>query len=234
MYMSTTNRRIVAVYPVALFSAWVLAWIVNLAVRARTGWGSDADTMYWMVMKAIVWVAPALVWIRVVERRPVARFLDLSNAGRGLVLGTRGGNDTRRGQLCRQGVAVRRRVPSSAARPDLRQRRRCRAARRGDRTSRLLHEGARVERPEVLDGKHPHDAALRGDAPAGLVLPGAHDRDCRATPSARRRLRCSACCSGGRKSAPDRSTDRSGSTPSTTSIPFCSPDPHPSPVTLSM
>ena len=77
-------RRYITVYPFVLFGAWVLAWMCNLALRARTGWGADADTIYWFVMKAAVWVAPALLWIRMVERAPMAGFLGFRNIEAGV------------------------------------------------------------------------------------------------------------------------------------------------------
>ena len=84
---STVQGRYIAPYSLALFAAWVDAWIVNLALRSRIGWGTPADTIYWIALKLIVWILPAIVAIRVLERAPVAEFMDLRNPRRGLLWG---------------------------------------------------------------------------------------------------------------------------------------------------
>jgi membrane protease YdiL (CAAX protease family) len=81
------DGRYVAVYPFALFGAWVVAWIVNLWLRPRLGWDTGTDTIYWIVMKVLVWVLPTILAIRVIERRPVAEFMELRRLGRGLLWG---------------------------------------------------------------------------------------------------------------------------------------------------
>ena len=81
---TTTVRRSITAYPFALFGAWVLAWMCNIALRARIGWGADVDTIYWFGMKAAVWVAPALLWIRMVERTPLTGFLELRRVAAGV------------------------------------------------------------------------------------------------------------------------------------------------------
>lgn len=82
--MPAAYRRYVTLYPLALFTAWVLAWIVNLALRRRTGWDIRADTIYWILLKVIVWVLPAILAIRLLERKSVASFLGLRDVKTGL------------------------------------------------------------------------------------------------------------------------------------------------------
>jgi len=71
-------------YPFALFAAWVVAWIVNLTLRSRMGWDVRVDTIYWIALKAIVWVVPVVLVIRLRHRDSVAGFLDLRNLSKGL------------------------------------------------------------------------------------------------------------------------------------------------------
>jgi membrane protease YdiL (CAAX protease family) len=87
MYESATNRRYIAAYPFALFAAWVAAWIVNLTLRSRIGWDAQTDTIYWIALKLIVWILPVVLAIRLIEREPVARFMDLRDPGNGLLWG---------------------------------------------------------------------------------------------------------------------------------------------------
>ena len=84
MTEATALRRYITAYPFVLFAAWVLAWVCNLTLRRRSGWGADADTIYWFVMKAAVWVAPALLWVRMIERVPLTEFLELRNIEYGI------------------------------------------------------------------------------------------------------------------------------------------------------
>ena len=84
---SARHRRYVAVYPVALFVAWVTAWIVNLALRSRTGWDTHTDTVYWISMKVIVWILPAVLAIRLLECAPVGEFMELRRPRLGLLWG---------------------------------------------------------------------------------------------------------------------------------------------------
>jgi len=84
---SARHRRYIAVYPVALFVAWVAAWIVNLALRSRTGWDTHTDTVYWISMKVIVWILPAVLAIRLLERVPVGEFMELRRPRLGLLWG---------------------------------------------------------------------------------------------------------------------------------------------------
>ena len=83
----STRRRYIAAYPVALFTAWIVAWIANLTLRSRFGWDTQADTIYWIILKALVWVLPAVLAIRRFERLPLAAFLELHSPARGLLWG---------------------------------------------------------------------------------------------------------------------------------------------------
>jgi CAAX protease family protein len=84
---SATHRRYLAAYPLALFAAWVAAWVVNLSLRSRIGWETQADTIYWIALKLIVWILPAVLAIRLLERTPVVEFMELRNPGNGLLWG---------------------------------------------------------------------------------------------------------------------------------------------------
>jgi membrane protease YdiL (CAAX protease family) len=87
MINESAIHRYISVYPFALFAAWVAAWMINLTLRPRLGWEVEADTIYWIVLKLVVWIAPALLAIQRLERVPVDEFLDLHNAKRGLIWG---------------------------------------------------------------------------------------------------------------------------------------------------
>lgn len=81
------RARYIIAYPPLLFGSWLVAWLINLALRERFHWDASADTIYWIAMKAIVWVLPALLAIRVIERESLSRFLELSHARRGAIGG---------------------------------------------------------------------------------------------------------------------------------------------------
>jgi membrane protease YdiL (CAAX protease family) len=83
----STRRRYIAAYPVVIFTTWIVAWIVNLTLRSRFQWDTQADTIYWIILKAIVWVLPAVLAIQLFERMPPAAFLELRNPARGLLWG---------------------------------------------------------------------------------------------------------------------------------------------------
>jgi membrane protease YdiL (CAAX protease family) len=84
MLNESTRDRYIAIYPVALFATWVVAWIVNLTLRPQLGWGPQADTAYWIALKLAIWVLPVVLAIRLLEHAPVAAFLELRNVDRGL------------------------------------------------------------------------------------------------------------------------------------------------------
>jgi len=84
VFDTQSSRRYITFWPFALFAAWVAAWVCDLTLRARFGWGGAADTVYWIAMKGMVWVAPALLAIRTLERAPIADFLGLRNPARGV------------------------------------------------------------------------------------------------------------------------------------------------------
>lgn len=76
-------------WPPLLFLAWIAAWLIDLSLRARFHWDAQTDTIYWITMKVIIWVLPAIVAIRVFERQPVVEFMQLSPSRlrRGLIWG---------------------------------------------------------------------------------------------------------------------------------------------------
>jgi membrane protease YdiL (CAAX protease family) len=84
----TPRGRYIIGYPPLLFASWIVAWIINVALREGFHWDVQADTIYWIAMKVIVWVVPALLAIRVMERESVVQFLELSHAGRGVLWGS--------------------------------------------------------------------------------------------------------------------------------------------------
>jgi uncharacterized protein len=71
-------RSFLWAWPALLFGCWVLAWLVDLSLRSNYHWSPSTDTIYWIAMKAIVWVLPAVVAIEVFERISVLDFLELS------------------------------------------------------------------------------------------------------------------------------------------------------------
>ena len=84
MSKSVPNRRYAAVYPFALFAAWVAAWTANLMLRSRYGWGPQTDTVYWIALKLGIWVLPVLVMIRTLEPVPLREFLELRRVRSGI------------------------------------------------------------------------------------------------------------------------------------------------------
>jgi membrane protease YdiL (CAAX protease family) len=85
--VSPRGRYIIG-YPPLLFASWIGAWIINVTLRERFHWDVQTDTIYWIAMKVIVWVVPALLAIRVMERESLVQFLELSHAGRGVLWGS--------------------------------------------------------------------------------------------------------------------------------------------------
>jgi membrane protease YdiL (CAAX protease family) len=80
--------RYIIGYPPLLFASWIVAWIINVALRERFHWDVQTDTIYWITMKVIVWVVPALLAIRVEERESLVQFLELTHVGRGVLWGS--------------------------------------------------------------------------------------------------------------------------------------------------
>lgn len=73
------NPRLhVIIWPGLLFGSWVLAWLLCLFLRGRFHWSSSADTIYWIAMKAILWVLPAVLAIQIFEHADVVEFMELS------------------------------------------------------------------------------------------------------------------------------------------------------------
>lgn len=84
-------RRYIVVYPPLLFTCWIVAWNVDLALRARFHWNTQADTIYWIAMKTIVWVLPVLLAIRLLERARITQFLELRHGLSGALWGCAAG-----------------------------------------------------------------------------------------------------------------------------------------------
>src|SRR5262249_22695387 len=61
-----------------LFGSWILAWLLCLFLRGRLHWSSSADTLYWIAMKAVLWVLPAVLALRPFEQGDVVEFLGMS------------------------------------------------------------------------------------------------------------------------------------------------------------
>jgi uncharacterized protein len=83
--LNTRGRYIIA-YPPLLLAAWIAAWALNIALRGRLQWDVGTDTIYWIVMKVLVWILPAVLAIRLIERADVAEFMEArpQDAPRGL------------------------------------------------------------------------------------------------------------------------------------------------------
>jgi len=75
---NTTPRRYVLIWPQLLFVSWIAAWLIDRQLRAGFPWAPGTDTIYWIAMKVMIWVLPALAAIRIFEREPVLEFLELS------------------------------------------------------------------------------------------------------------------------------------------------------------
>ena len=71
---------------VLLLTAWVGAWLLygvfGLAARA-----SVVQFLYWTVAKLLVWIVPVLLIVRHRQQQPVAAYLWLKDAGRGIRAG---------------------------------------------------------------------------------------------------------------------------------------------------
>ena len=78
-------RRYIIAYPPLLFASWIVAWTIDIALRGHFHWDTQADTIYWIVMKVIVWVVPVLLALRVLERASITQFLELRHVLRGVL-----------------------------------------------------------------------------------------------------------------------------------------------------
>jgi membrane protease YdiL (CAAX protease family) len=67
-------------WPLLLFVSWIVAWLIDLSLRAHFHWDSQADTVYWITMKALLWVLPAIIAVRVFVRASVVDFMELAPA----------------------------------------------------------------------------------------------------------------------------------------------------------
>jgi membrane protease YdiL (CAAX protease family) len=76
---------------VFLFCAWTAAWFLGVFLRDAFSWsttslGSIVDSAYWIVMKAMIWIAPVLVFLRR-KNRSAADYLMLREPARGIGIG---------------------------------------------------------------------------------------------------------------------------------------------------
>ncbi len=74
-------------YPAFVFAAWVAAWGIDLGLRNAFAWGGNADTIYWIAMKAALWAGPVIVLLKR-EGIPVIEFTGLVTPLRGIAIGT--------------------------------------------------------------------------------------------------------------------------------------------------
>ncbi|MEQ1886718.1 MAG: CPBP family intramembrane glutamic endopeptidase [Bryobacteraceae bacterium] len=74
-------------YPLSLCAAWVVAWLVNLQVRSAFGFGSDADTIFWMSAKLLIWVLPTIVFVKRMRHGSIADYFALREPGKGIGFG---------------------------------------------------------------------------------------------------------------------------------------------------
>jgi membrane protease YdiL (CAAX protease family) len=53
-------------YVVALYLAWIGAWLLSFLLSKKVGWpvSSDAKVLYWTLMKVILWIIPATYILR--------------------------------------------------------------------------------------------------------------------------------------------------------------------------
>ena len=82
--------RGLVLWPVLLLAAWIVAWLIDLALKNAYAWGEGADTAYWIAMKVALWVIPVIVLLRR-KRIPVAAFVDLVTPLRGIGIGALAG-----------------------------------------------------------------------------------------------------------------------------------------------
>lgn len=84
------DRRGLIVYPVVLLAAWIVAWLIDLALRNAFAWGDGADTAYWIAMKMALWIIPVIVILRR-KQIPWAAFVELVTPLRGIGIGVLAG-----------------------------------------------------------------------------------------------------------------------------------------------
>jgi membrane protease YdiL (CAAX protease family) len=87
---SPLDQRGLVVYPALLLAAWIVAWLIDLALRNAFAWGEGADTAYWIAMKVALWVVPVIVLLRR-KRIPVAGFVSLVSPAKGMGIGVLAG-----------------------------------------------------------------------------------------------------------------------------------------------
>jgi len=74
-------------YFVFLIAAWVAAWYLHDLTFVRD-LGPGATVAYWTVAKLIVWIAPILLIVTCVLKRPAVAYLGLTGFARGIRVGS--------------------------------------------------------------------------------------------------------------------------------------------------
>jgi hypothetical protein len=74
-------------YYVFMIAAWFAAWYLH-DLTFVSGLGPGAKVAYWTVAKLIVWIAPLLLIIRCVLKRPAVAYLGLTGFARGARVGS--------------------------------------------------------------------------------------------------------------------------------------------------
>lgn len=76
-------------YVLFLYVTWVLAWLLERILERHAGWmtTSGGQSAYWLVMKLLLWIAPALILIRLSGRR-LSEVLGLRRLRLALMWGT--------------------------------------------------------------------------------------------------------------------------------------------------
>ena len=76
----------VGVHYVLLIGAWVAAWLASEAIglAARS---SSVQFIYWTIAKLLIWIAPILLLIKFNRRRPIAEYLWMKDASKGVRTG---------------------------------------------------------------------------------------------------------------------------------------------------
>jgi membrane protease YdiL (CAAX protease family) len=76
-------------YVVFLYGTWVLAWLLERALERHAGWMTTGGgrSAYWLVMKLLLWIVPAIILIRL-SGRALSEVLGLQRLRSALMWGT--------------------------------------------------------------------------------------------------------------------------------------------------
>jgi membrane protease YdiL (CAAX protease family) len=84
------ERLGLVLYPALLLAAWIVAWLIDLALKNTSAWGEGADTAYWIAMKIALWVIPVILLLRR-KQIPMSGFVSLVTPARGIGIGVLAG-----------------------------------------------------------------------------------------------------------------------------------------------